>query len=401
MRGAFLLPKNYKRQVLYMPNDGLRLDAQDPEYQFIDTGTEALAAQITAEYESLTGAAVQPASPEKLLIQWLASILSHERVLNNYTGNQNIPSRAEGENLDALAQLFYARQRPQAQPAVCTQRFYISAAQQTAVLVPQGTRVTGVGGLVWQTVADVYISIGQTYADVQARCQTPGTVGNGLALGQINTAIDLYDYYSKTENVTVSGGGADEATDEEFYQLMRQSMDAYSCAGARGSYEYFAKQVSTEIVDVAANSPTPGVVKLYVLMEGGQLAGTEVKAAVLAACSADEVRPLTDQVFVEDAETVTYNINFTYYLQNGRAKSAAEVEAAVHKAVEEYAAWQCGRLGRDVNPDVLREYLYHTGVKRIVLTSPVFTALRDDGKTAPQVAKLGAVAITSGGYEDE
>ena len=68
MRGAFLLPKNYKRQVLYMPNDGLRLDAQDPEYQFIDTGTEALAAQITAEYEALTGTAVQPASPEKLLI---------------------------------------------------------------------------------------------------------------------------------------------------------------------------------------------------------------------------------------------------------------------------------------------------------------------------------------------
>ena len=182
---------------------------------------------------------------------------------------------------------------------------------------------------------------------------------------------------------------------------MRASMDAYSCAGARGSYEYFARQVSTEIGDVLANSPTPGVVKLYVLMEDGTLAGEEIKSAVLAACSADEVRPLTDQVFVEDAEPVEYNIDFTYYTRTGNGKPVAEIQAAVKMAVEEYVGWQCARLGRDINPDELRERLYHTGVKRIELREPGFTVLRSDNRSVPQVARAGSVTITNGGSEDE
>ena len=367
---------------------------RNPEHQFVDAGTESLVSLLVQGYEQITGATAQPGSPEQIFIRWVASILVQERVLMNVIGNQNIPSRAEGENLDALAQLLKLQGRPQAQPAVCTQRFYISEAQQSAVLVPQGTRVTCSGGLIWETVEDVYINIGDTYADAQLRCQTPGAVGNGYAAGQLDTLIDLYDYCTATENLTESDGGADAATDDEFYELMRQSMDAYSCAGARGSYEYFAKLASTEIGDVIANSPTPGAVKLYVLMEDGALATEEIKA--------DEVRPLTDQVFVEDAEPVDYTIDFTYYTQPGTGKSATEIREAVGRAVEEYAAWQSGKLGRDINPSVLIGLLMQTGIKRVVLTSPGFTVLQNDGKNPPQVARLlGTPAITNGGYEDE
>ena len=178
-------------------------------------------------------------------------------------------------------------------------------------------------------------------------------------------------------------------------------MDGYSCAGARGSYEYFAKQVSTGIGDVIANSPTPGVVKLYVLMDDGTLATNEIKAAVLAACSADTVRPLTDQVFVEDAEQVTYNIAFTYYTQTGSGRSAADIQAAVNSAVQEYVRWQSGKLGRDINPSVLIGLLMRTGIKRVVLSEPAFQVLRDDSLSVPQVGQLGEMTVTNGGYEDE
>ena len=374
---------------------------RNPEYQFVDTSVDALVSLLVQSYEQITGETVQPASLERVFIQWVASIITHERVLNNYTGNQNIPSRADGENLDALAQLMYLPKRPQAQAAGCMQRFHISEAQLSAILVPMGTRVTSSGGLIWETVEDVYVGIGETYADAQIHCQTVGAAGNGYTPGQLNTLIDIYGYYSATENLTTSDGGADAATDEEFYQLLRASMDAYSCAGARGSYEYFAKQVSTEIGDVIANSPMPGVVKLYVLMEDGSLATEEIKAAVLAACSADTVRPLTDQVFVEDAEPVPYNIDFTYYIQTGSGKSAAEIQAAVNAAVQEYTLWQDTRLGRDINPDELRERLYHTGIKRIVLREPEFLALRNDERGVPQVGQISEITVISGGYEDE
>lgn len=374
---------------------------REPEYRFVDTGADELVSLLVQGYEQLTGGTAQPGSPERVFIQWVASIVTHERVLMNYTGNQNIPSRAEGENLDALAELFYIRQRPEAKSAGCTQRFFISEPQKSAILVPEGTRVTSPGGPVWETVEDAYISIGDSFTDTQVRCQTPGKAGNGYTPGQLDTLVDIYDYYSATENITASDGGADAATDEEFYQLMRSSMDAYSCAGARGGYEYFAKQVSTEISDVIANSPTPGVVKLYVLMDDGTLATEEIKAAVLAACSADTVRPLTDRVFVEDAEPVEYNIDFTYYTQTGSGKSAAEIKASVDSAVRDYVRWQDTKLGRDINPSALIGLLMQTGIKRVELREPLFTVLRDDSRSVPQVGRAGDITVISGGYEDE
>lgn len=377
--------------------------SRNPEYQFVSTDTETLEALLVASYEKMTGISMTPASPERLFIKWVTAIILQERVLNNYTGNQNIPSRAEGENLDALGELFYLTERPQAQPAMCTERFYISEAQATPILVPAGTRVTDASRtLVWETVSDAYIPAGETYVDTQVRCQETGVIGNGYAIGQINTVIDVYDYYSGCENITVSDDGSDIATDEEYYELMRSSQDAYTTAGSEGSYIYHAKRVSTEIADVVVTRPAAGCVALYVLMADGKAAGTEIKNAVLAACTPSRVRPLTDSVSMEDPETVEYNVNFQFFIPQSSPRSSAEMLAAVDKAVENYVAWQSGKLGRDINPDKLREYLAGTGIKRIELSEPVFTRLRD-GKdnSAPQIATLGTVTVTNGGYEDE
>jgi phage-related baseplate assembly protein len=105
---------------------------------------------------------------------------------------------------------------------------------------------------------------------------------------------------------------------------------------------------------------------------------------------------------VEDAEVVSYDIDFTYYIQTGSAASAADIAAAVQMAVDEFNAWQCARLGRDINPSHLIGELMKTGVKRVELTAPVFTKLHDGSdKTVPQVASFGTAAIVNGGYEDE
>lgn len=375
--------------------------SRNTEYQFISTDTEEIVAQLVAMYEAITKTTVQPASPERLFVQWVANVIVQERVLTNYTGNQNIPSRAEDENLDALAEMFYEQYRPGAKAATCTMRFQISEAQQTAILIRAGTRIQG-GNLVWETMEDHYIPIGATSVDVQVRCQTAGVIGNSYAAGQIKQLVDIYDYYSECANVTTSGGGADKATDEEFYELLRLSMDGYSSAGARGSYTYFAKKDNTEIGDVAVVSPIPGEIKLYVLMKDGTLAGEEVKREVLKRCNADEVRPLADFVSVEDAEPVSYDIAFTYYIQTGTGKSAEAIASDVQKAVAEYVSWQCSKLGRDINPSELYRRLMKTGIKRVELASPAFTVLQDGGdKSVPQVATVGKITVTNGGYENE
>lgn len=303
---------------------------RNPAYQFVSTDTNEIIADLIQGYELLVKSTVRPASPEMQFIRWVAHIILQERMLNNWTGNQNIPSRADGENLDALAELTYIQARPKAKASTCTMRFYISKPQEQAILIPAGTRVTDTSSTrIWETVEDHYIPAGEKFIEAAVWCQTVGVAGNGYAIGQINTLVDVYEYYSECTNVTVSDGGSDVPTDDEYYALMRASMDAYSCAGSRGSYIYWAKQVSTEIVDVAANSPTPGVVNLYVLMNDGTIATEEIKGRVLAACSADEVRPLTDLVSVKDAEIVPYGIQFTYYINKQSTRSGAEIAAAV------------------------------------------------------------------------
>lgn len=377
--------------------------SRNNDYQFISTDTNALVSQLISAYEKIAGITVMPASPERLFIQWIAGVIIQERVLNNYTGNQNLPSRASGQNLDALGELFYIKERPPAQPSVCTMRFYISAVQPSAVLVPSGTQVTGTGiELVWQTTADAYIAVGDTYVDVMVQCMTAGIIGNGYAVGQIDTIVEPYAYYDHCENITESDAGSDTSSDEEYYKLMRESGDAYSNAGAKGGYIYFAKQVSRGIADVVANTPSDGQVNLYVLMNDGTGASAEVKNAVLAACNDDFVRPLTDYVVVADPEPVTYNIQFTYYIPNNLSLSATEVETAVNNTVDEYVKWQYGKLGRDINPSYLLGLLMQTGIKRVTLDFPAFTALRDGSdNTVPQVASVGTVTITNGGYENE
>lgn len=372
-------------------------------YEFVPTDVEEIVASLVAAYQQITGRTVHPADPEKIFIQWVADVIIQERVYTNFTGNQNIPSRATGANLDALSEWYFPTTRPMAQPAVCTERFTISQAQATSILVPAGTRVTDMSNiLIWETVEDAYIEIGDTYVDVQVRCQTPGSVGNGYAKGQLDTIVDVFDYYAGCENITESEGGADEATDQEYYQLMRASMDAFSTAGPTGAYIYIAKRVSTEIQDVLAVSPSAWKVVVYVLTKDGEPAGAELKNAVLKALSQDTVRPLTDQVSVGDPQVVEYDIAFTYYIPEDETQSGEEVQAAVDAAVQEYVAWQSGKLGRDINPSYLYGLLMQTGIKRVTLTSPVYTALKngDDG-SEPQLAQVGQITATNGGYESE
>ena len=362
------------------------------DYEFIRTDTTALVNTLVSTYEKMTGTTVYPASPERLFIAWVADIIIQTRVNINYAANQNIPSRALGENLDALAELFYTRQRPAAKPASCTVRFSISEPQQSAILIPAGA----------------YILSGESSVDVPVRCQEAGIIGNGYVAGQLNTVVDVFPYYVTCSNTTTTDGGTNAATDAEFFELLRASEDAYSTAGPMGAYIYWAKSVSTEIADVKAICPMvdgdlqAGHVEIYALMNDGTIATDTIKALILAACNDDKVRPLTDFVAVKDPTKVQYDIALTYYISSDTTTAASEIQTQVEAAVDAYVAWQCARLGRDINPSKLVSLIMATGVKRVEVTSPIFRSLKDGSDhSTPEVATLRSRSVTSGGYEDE
>ena len=377
------------------------------EYKFIPTDSETITAEITQMYEQLTGRTLLPSDPDKLFIQWISGVIIQLRILINYSANQNIPSRASGENLDVLGQMIYNVARPQAKPAECAMRFKISEPQETAIPIPKGTRVTDASGsLIWSTVEDTAVEIGAVFAEVCAVCETSGAVGNGYAPGQINMLVDVDDipFYSSCTNIETSHSGMEQATDAEYYELMRSGLEAYSTAGPKGAYEYHAKSVSTSIADVCAINPIdkPGYVNIFAIMSNGTIADSGTKKAIYDACNDDKVRPLTDIVEVLDPEIVNFDIELTFYVDRSTTKSISDISAAINSAVEEYISWQCSKIGRDINPSKLYWLLSSAGAKRIDIKSPVFTSLCDGAnRLVPQVAQICNIKIVNGGYEDE
>jgi len=367
-----------------------------PDISFVETDTEPLLNTLILSYELFTGRTLYRGDPARLFIEWLADIIVQERINIDFSAKQNVPRYAEGEYLDSLAELFKDLYRLEPEKAKTTVRFTLSIALEVATIIPAGTRVSAGGETMFATMEELTILAGDLTGDVAAECLTAGEIGNGFIPGQLNQLIDIFPYYEAVENLTESDGGADAESDESFYQRMRESVETFSTAGPRGAYEYWAKTASALIVDARATSPTPGVADIRVLLQGGQLPGDEILKAVEDILSADTVRPMTDQVIVAAPETVAYDIDLTYYTQEGGALSAGVIAENVAAAVEAFKEWQGAKMGRDVNPSRLIELIMQAGAKRVDVRSPVYSVVADNA-----VAFIGETTVVNGGAEDE
>jgi phage-related baseplate assembly protein len=367
-----------------------------PDIHFVDTDTNTVVNALIQSYEAFTGRTLYPADPARLFILWVADIIIQERVNIDFSARQNVPRYAEGEYLDSLAELFKDAYRLEPEKAKTTLRFTLSIPLEVATIVPAGTRVTVDGEIIFQTLQALTIPAGDLFGDVEAECQTAGEIGNGFVPGQITQLIDIFPYFGSVENVSESDGGADEESDAAFYERMRESVETFSTAGPLGAYEYYAKSASALIVDVKATSPEPGEVDVRVLLSGGQLPGEEILKEVLDILNADKVRPLTDHVTVAAPETVPYDIDFTYWTQEGGAISDDKVAENIAAAVRTFKEWQGAKMGRDVNPSYLISLLMQAGAKRVKVRSPVDTVVPDNA-----VAVIGETAVVNGGAENE
>ena len=374
-----------------------------PDIEFLETDTETIESNMIALYEEFVKQSgrrdykVYPASPERLFIAWCAAIIVQQRVLINETAKKNVPRYAKGEYLDSLAELFKDIERLPATPAVAKFRCYISAAQNQSVIVPQGTRITFDGEITFETTEELEIKAGETYGEVNGQCQTAGIVGNNLAPGQVKEIVDVYDYYLKAENVTMTEGGAGEEDDASYYERMRESMESFSTAGPINGYIYHTKSVSTAIADVAATSPEAGVVDIRVLLQGGEQPTKAVLEEIEEALNASDVRPLTDIVTVSMPEEDPFEIDLTYYINRNSQASTSITDREARAAVEEYIKWQTGKMGRDINPSYLTQLIMAAGVKRVEVRKPTFQVVEET-----HVARIvrDTMKVLNGGVEN-
>jgi len=366
-----------------------------PEVQFVETDVSKVEQEVFSTYEQINGRKLYPGNPERLFGEAFAYLIAHQRELIDYAAKMNLLYYAEGDYLDHLGYLLGVYRLP-AQSARTTLKFEIDEPLTFPVVIPQGTRVTPDGEIFFATLSEAKIEAGDTFVEVEAECQTAGTIGNGFLPGQINKLVDPVPYITKVENTTISLGGSDVESDEHFRERIRIAPEKFSNAGSRGAYIYWIKSADPNIVDAEVWSPEPGVVKATFLMKDGKLPSEDMISKVQEFVSDEKRRPLTDLFQVQMPEVVNYEIKLTYWIYRSAEGLLSQISQAVNNAVQSYATWQKTKLGRDITPSVLIDYVQSIeGIKRVEVESPVYQKLE-----AWQVARETSVSITYGGIED-
>lgn len=144
--------------------------------------------------------------------------------------------------------------------------------------------------------------------------------------------------------------------------------DAYSVAGPTAAYVFHALSASGDVADVSATSPAPGEVVVSVLARAGD--GTAPQALldlVEAKVSADTVRPLTDQVIVQGAEIIDFEVDAELLLYPGPDQDL--IYATAVASLDDLLTTR-RRIGLAINRSAIFAALHVAGVHKVTLTQP-------------------------------
>lgn len=374
-----------------------------PEINFVKADKESVEKEIFALYTSVTGRKLAPADPIRLFLLVITNIVILLLNRINDTGKQNLLAYARGYNLDHIG-IALGVERLQAAGAVTTMQLTASMARPEGIAIPKGTRFTAGDNVFFATTEPYYLSATQTTTSVKAVCTELSAKGNNYPVGAITTLVDPIPYIASVANTTISEGGADTETDDAFRERIREAPESFSCAGAEGAYEFFTKKASALINSVKVVSPKPGDVVVYPGLVSGEIAKEEILKLVETALTDKKVRPLTDNVSVKAPTAKNYNINLQYYIDSDNAYYADTIKTRVDEAVTDYIKWQSAKVGRDIIPSELIRRVMEAGAKRVTVTSPTFTVIKDGRKEdgyQVELAQCTGKTITYGGVEHE
>lgn len=364
-----------------------------PELELIKVDVAAKETAYIKGWETKTGRKLGTADPVRILLSYMAGIISqHETVINDRY-KQTFLYFARGSALDYKGFERLTERLPAAS-AIATIKFSMPAVLDFPVVIPAGTRVTAGGVYVFATDKEAVIPVNAKEASVTATCTVSGEFANGLVPGQINKLVDPVAYITTVANTGISNGGSDTESDTRYKTRLQSALEKLSVAGPEAAYKFHVYSAHPEIVDVAIVENEPGVVTIYPLMKNGGLPTAEIIGLVQSALSPVDIRPLNDQPEILSPEIVSYDISITYYIKKTDSGQQSDIASAVQTAVDDFVAWQSAALGLGIDPSELTRRVKNAGAFRVSVVTPVYTALN-----ANQVGIANTITVTYGGVE--
>lgn len=311
---------------------------------FVECDPSVIMAESKAKLESLLGRALQPAQVEQIMLQY---IVYREALLTNRFNagmRQMLYQFSTAPVLDYIAALVAVERLP-ASSAGCTVRFNLVEGHGYT-LIPEGTRVsTSDGATIFRILDDITVPDTIHGVEVKVLAETAGRGANGYAPGVVNKILDPVAFVSTVANIDATGGGSDSESDDQLRARIKLAPSQYSSAGSRASYKFYAKSANTLITDVSINSHTPGTVLIVPLTDAIDTP-EQVLVDVYAACSPEDVRPLTDTIIVSAPTRKDYTIQVDITLYE--VADANSAKTGIIAALEGYAAGKTGTLGQDI-----------------------------------------------------
>lgn len=374
-----------------------------PEISFIEGITcEGIFNEMVTDYEKKYEEETQmrivlrPGDKEHIHLRVLAGQYFQMYCQMDYAAKMNLLRYSKGDflkHLGAFKKTFI--QEPRA--AVCTVRFTLSEAREEAVGIPEETRVTAGDGVYFATNEYAEVPAGASYVDVGCTCEEAGTIGNKYAPGQLEIIVDPVPYVAGAANITESDGGSGEESEESFRERIFLAPSSYSVAGPSDAYEYWVKQFnSAAIEDVKICEPFEAVVDIRILLLGGDLPSRAFCDGCLQYLKENPIIPLTDNDIVAPPDVVEYSLKAKYFISRSDIRNIKTIRESIESAKDTYLNWQRAKIGRDINPDALIEFVRAAGGKRLEIESPSFTVIPETS-----VAREETVEFVYGGIEDD
>ena len=374
-----------------------------PDISFVDDITyEQILNDMVADYETkyqeITGRKItlRPGDKEHIHLRIEAGQYYQMYQIMDNAAKMNLLKYSKGNflrHLGAFKKTFI--QEPK--PAVVTARFTLSEVRKDVIYIPQGTRITAGDGVYFATDDYAEVKAGDSFVDIDCTCESVGEVGNDYIPGHIEIIVDPVPYVASVTNTTKSEGGSGEESEESFRERIFLAPSSYSVAGPADAYEYWVKQYnSAAIEDVKIYEPTEAVVDIRILLNGGVLPSKTFCSGCLEYLKENPIIPLTDNDIVAAPDVVNYNLKAVYYIARSDLNNIAVIQESIEAAKDTYLNWQRTKIGRDINPDALTEFVRAAGGKRVVITSPVFTPIPETS-----IAIEKSVEFVYGGIEDD
>ena len=376
----------------------IKLREEEDELQFIETDAGQIYDFIMYVLENGVTEELYPGDERRIFGETLATLVVALYSTMNDSAKQSTLRYARGDVLDALGE-FAGVFRIEALPATTTVRFSLKEAVTQNIIITKGTRVTSDYSRYFKTTETTVLQAGSLYVDAEVESEEGGTTYNDIPVGEINVLVDMIPFIDGVSNTEETAGGGDEENDEDLRERIRLAPASRSTAGPKNSYKYYAVSADATVADAHVSSPSPGVVVITPILYGGEIPDQSVLDKVLAACNADDVRPLTDKVEVSAPTIQSYDIELKYYTTAANETAVVENIESSGGSIDQYIYWQGSSLDRNINPDYLRKLIlcpedsdgnHLTGADRVDIIKPVYTEL-----SATTVAKFSGKLTVS------